>query len=58
MTLKEAVKEVIRQNISAGYNPVIFFHATKNGEAENLKEIISRMVLNVEEKGVRSLLKK
>ncbi len=48
MTLKEAVKKVIRQNISAGYNPVIFFHATKNGEANNLEEIISRMVLNDE----------
>ena len=48
MTLKEAVKEVIRQNISAGYNPIIFFYATRNGEADNLKEIISRMVLNDE----------
>ncbi len=48
MTLKEAVKKVIRQNISAGYNPVIFFHATKNGESKNLREIINRMIMNDE----------
>ena len=42
--LKEAVKRVIDQNHLAGYHPEIFIFQTKNGEAQNLEEIISDLI--------------
>lgn len=48
MNLKEAVKKVITQNISIGYTPNRFISITKNGDAENLGEIISNLVLKKE----------
>ncbi|MFA4880789.1 MAG: hypothetical protein WC650_04180 [Candidatus Doudnabacteria bacterium] len=50
MTLQEAVEEVISQNRKAKYTPTRFIEMTKNGEAENLKEVISGLVLNPEVK--------
>ena len=46
MTLKEAVKMVIKQNQDVGYNPSIFIEKTKNGEIENLEEVIADFVLD------------
>ena len=35
-TLRDAVKEVIRQNQEVGYNPGRFIQATQNGESKDL----------------------
>jgi len=49
MTLKQAVKEVIEQNTTVcRYRPTRFIQMTKNGEVENLKEVISGLVLDPE----------
>ena len=37
-TLRDAVKEVIRQNQEVGYNPGRFIQATQNSEAEDLNQ--------------------
>lgn len=36
VTLREAVQEVIRQNVSVGYNPRDFIEVTESGYAEDL----------------------
>ena len=46
MTLKEAVKTVIQQNLSMKYHPIYFIKMTKNGEAENLKSVVSGLILD------------
>ena len=39
-TLRDAVKEVIRQNQEVGYNPGRFIQATQNGESKDLEPIL------------------
>jgi len=51
MTLKQATEEVIKQNIEVEYRPVRFIEMTKGGEEEDLKEVISGLVLDPEVKG-------
>jgi hypothetical protein len=47
MTLKQAVKEVIRQNEQdAKFRPTKFIEITKNGEINDLDSVISRLVLD------------
>ena len=46
MTLKEAVKKVIEQNISIGFHPEIFIVHLENGEAPDLSDKVSRLVFN------------
>jgi hypothetical protein len=58
MTLHEAVKLVIKQNKSRGCVPTRFITMTQDGNAENLEEIISKLVLKKElleylEKGIQ-----
>lgn len=48
MTLKEAVKEVIRQNKSIGYLPSRFISITQGGNADNLGEVVKNLVLKAE----------
>ena len=48
MTLKQAVKEVIEQNKSVGYNPQRFRMIVQNGNASNLEEIIDRLIMKAE----------
>ena len=43
-TLRDAVKEVIRQNQEVGYNPGRFIQATQNGEAEDLVGLCQYLV--------------
>jgi F0F1-type ATP synthase delta subunit len=49
-TLKQAVKEVIRQNESVDYHPARFIEKTENGDAENLPIIIAGYLLSAENK--------
>lgn len=49
-TLKQAVKEVIRQNESVGYHPARFIEKTENGDVENLAIIIAGYLLSTENK--------
>ena len=45
MTLKQAVKEVIKQNTTVcRYRPIKFIRMTENGEVKNLEGVISRLV--------------
>jgi len=50
MTLKQAVQEVIRQNIEVKYIPSRFIDMTKDKDDENLAEVIIGLVLNPEVK--------
>jgi len=47
-TLKGAVSFIIKQNKEIGYIPHRFISITQNGNAGNLEEIISRLVLKAE----------
>lgn len=46
MTLKQAVKKVIEQNIACKYNPTRFRQMTENGESNDLNKIIGNLVLD------------
>jgi len=48
MNLKQAAQKVIAQNISVGYTPTRFIQVTEGGNAVNLDEVISRLVLKAE----------
>lgn len=48
MTLQQAVRKVIDQNVSAGYNPSRFRQMTEYGNAENLEEVIKNVVMKAE----------
>ena len=50
MTLKQAVQEVIKQNREVKYIPSRFMEMTKGGDAEDLKEVIIKLVLDPEVK--------
>ncbi|MCK5320615.1 hypothetical protein KAJ61_04455 [Candidatus Parcubacteria bacterium] len=43
-TLKQAIKEVIKQNESKGYHPEIFIFQTKKGEAFDLNYKVGNFV--------------
>ena len=43
-TLRDAVKEVIRQNQEVGYNPGRFIQATQNGESKDLASLCQNLV--------------
>ena len=43
-TLRDAVKEVIRQNQEVGYNPGRFIQATQNGESKDLVSLCQNLV--------------
>lgn len=44
LTLKQAVKEVIRQNELLGFHPEIFIFQTKRGEASDLDYRVSNFI--------------
>lgn len=48
LTLGEAVRLVIEQNKSMGCIPTRFITMTQGGNAENLREVITRLVLKKE----------
>jgi hypothetical protein len=48
MDLKQIVQKVIAQNISVGYTPTRFIQITEGGNAKNLDEIVSRLILKAE----------
>ncbi len=48
MTLRDAVEEVIRQNVSIGYNPSRFRKETKAGYADNLVRVCDRLIQKAE----------
>lgn len=50
MTLQQAVREVIRQNIEVKYIPTRFMEMTKGGDAKDLEEVIIKLVLDPEVK--------
>ncbi len=43
-TLRDAVKEVIRQNQEVGYNPGRFIQVTQNGESKDLVSLCQNLV--------------
>ena len=46
--LRDAVMEVVRQNISIGYTPTRFIQMTEGGNANNLVDICDRLIQNGE----------
>ena len=44
VTLRDAVQEVISQNVSINYQPSRFIQETQDGYAENLVEVCNRLV--------------